>query len=40
MILSQLLTKDKESIQYTVENLTPQTLYYAIYRKKMVLMGQ
>jgi hypothetical protein len=37
MLLQQFLTKQKDKLQYTVENLTTQSLYWAIYRKKMVV---
>jgi hypothetical protein len=37
MMLSQLLRKDKEAVVYTVENLTPQTIWFAVYRKKVVV---
>lgn len=37
MMLSQLLSKDKEAVLYNVENLTPQTLWFAVYRKKVVV---
>jgi hypothetical protein len=39
MLLQQYFTKDKDSIRYYVENLTTQTLFWSVYRKKVVVFG-
>jgi len=39
MMLQQMLSKSPETLEYHVDNLTPNNLYWCIYRKKVTLIG-